>query len=501
MRHALGASRRHLVRLVMVEGLVLALCGGAVGLVFAHWCTRVIGLRFSEFIPRSESLGLDAGIFAFAVLISAAVGLLAGLLPAIRSHEDRIMAQLREADRSTAGGSSAVGTAMVVAEIALSVVLLAGAVLLIRTSINLLRVDPGFESDRVMTAEVSLTDERYAEESARRDFYRRALEEIGSIPEVEAVGSVYPLPLFGRRISTRSYVDGAPVPGPDDQRPLVELRFVSPGYLEAAGLDLVAGRFFDESDTPDATAVAVVNESFVRQLVPHGEAVDRRMTGWDPADPEAQWETIVGVVRNVRHVDLAEDTGPEMYIPVAQQAFEWATFVVRARSGTAERLANPIREAIQRIDPELPVFNVQTMTDVVNRSMARTRVVTALLAVFASVGLALAGVGVFSVVSYSVGRRVREVAVRMALGGTPRKVVALVVRQGLIPVTVGFLLGSATALALTRLLTSRLYGVAAHDPMTYAGVAFMVLAIAAIAAWLPARRAASVEPMAVLRSE
>ena len=501
MRHALGANRGHLVRLVMVEGLVLAFCGGAVGLVFAQWCIRVMVLRFSWLIPRSESLGLDAGILGIAVLISAAVGLLASLLPAIRSQENRIMVKLRESDRNTTGGSSTVGTVMIVAEIALSVVLLAGAVLLIRTSINLLRVDPGFESDRVMTAEVSLTGERYAEERARQEFYRRAIEEIGSIPEVEAVGTVYPLPLFGRRISTYSYVEGAPVPGPDEQRPIVEIRFVSPGYLEAAGLHLVAGRFFNDSDTADSPGVSVVNESFVRRLVPHGEPVDRRTTGSDPADPEAEWDTIVGVVQNVRHIDLAEDTGPEMYIPVAQNGFEWATFVVRARFVSADTLANPIREAIQRVDPELPVFSVQTMSNVVKRSMARTGIFSALLAVFASVGLALAGIGVFSVVSYSVGRRVREVAVRMALGGTPRKVVAQIMRQGLIPVAFGFLLGTATALAFTRVLTNRLYGIAAHDPATYAGVAFLILSIAALAIWLPARRAASVEPMAVLRSE
>jgi putative ABC transport system permease protein len=411
------------------------------------------------------------------------------------------MVRLRETDRGTTGASSKIGTAMVVTEIALSVVLLAGAVLLIRTSINLLRVDPGFNPDRVMTAEVSLTDERYSEESARHDFYRQALDEIGSTPGVEAVGSVYPLPLFGRRISTRSYVEGAPLPAPGEQRPIVEIRFVSPGYLEAAGLHLVAGRFFNESDTNDSPAVVVVNESFVNQLVLHGEPIDRRTTGWDPTDPEAEWETIVGVVQNVRHIDLAEDTGPEMYIPVTQGAFEWATFVVRARSGSAETLANPIREAIRRVDPELPVFNVQTMTEVVNGSLARKSIVTALLAAFAAVGLALAGIGVFSVVSYSVGRRVREVAVRVALGGTPRKVVALIMRQGLIPVAAGFVLGTATALALTRVLTSRLYGIAAHDPATYAGVAFLILAIAAFAVWLPARRAANVEPMAVLRSE
>jgi putative ABC transport system permease protein len=501
VRHALGGSRWHLVRLVTAEGIVLSLFGGALGLALAFWCIRAVDLRFSALIPRSDSLGFDAGILCAAVLISLSAGILASLVPAIRSREGRIMAQLRQADRGTTTGSSAVGTAMVVAEIALSVVLLAGAVLLIRTSINLLQVDPGFDSDQVMTAEVALTDHRYSEDSARRDFFTRALQEIESIPGVEASGTVYPLPLFGRRITTHAYVEGAPVPGPEAERPLVELRFVSPGYLDAAGLHLVAGRFFDGSDTADSQPVIVVNESFVRQLVPHGKPIDRRATGWDPDDPEAEWDTIVGVVRDVRHVDLAEGTGPEMYIPVAQSAFEWATFVVRTTSGPADALANPIREAINRVDPELPVFNLQTMTEVVNRSMARRSIVTAILVLFAAVGLALAGVGVFSVVSYSVGRRVKEVALRMALGGTPHEIVALIVRQGLIPVTGGILLGAASALALTRVLISRLYGVTAHDPMTYGGVAFLILAIAALAAWLPARHAARVEPITVLRAE
>jgi predicted permease len=501
MRHAIGAGRWRLVRLVMIEGIILALSGGAIGLALASWCIHLIELRFSQLIPRSGGIGIDAGILGAAILVSVSAGLLAGFLPAIRSREERIMVQLRETERGTTTGSSAVGSAMVVAEIALSVVLLAGAVLLVRTSINLLRVNPGFDSDRVMTAEIALAGERYSEDAARSEFYRRAVEEIESIPGVHKVGTVYPLPLFGRRISTRSYVEGAPAPGPESERPLVELRFVSAGYLQAAGLHLVAGRFFNQSDNAGSPSVVVVNESFVRQLIPHGQPVGRRTTGWDPADPEAQWETIVGVVRNVRHVNLAEDTGPEMYIPVDQQPFEWATFVVRAQSRAADVLANPIREAIQRVDPELPVFNVQTMTEVVSRSMVRTSVLTAVLALFAAVGLALAGIGVFSVVSFSVGRRVKEVAIRMAVGGTPDEVVTLIVRQGLIPVSIGILLGAASALGFTRILISRLYGITAHDPLTYAGVAFLILAIAALAAWLPARRAARVEPMTVLRTE
>ena len=501
VRHALGGSRRHLVRLVTAEGVILALFGGATGLALALWCIRLIELRFSALIPRSGGLGFDAGILGAAILVSLAAGTLASLIPAFRSREGRIMARLRESDRGSTAALQPVGTALVVAEVALSVVLLAGAVLLVRTSVNLLRVDPGFESDRVMTAEVALSGERYSEDAGRREFYERALEEIESIPGVEAAGTVYPLPLFGRRISTQAYVEGAPGPRPDAERPLVELRFVSPGYLEAAGIHLVAGRFFDESDTADSTPVVVVNESFVRQLVPHGAPVGRRTTGADPADPEAPWDTIVGVVRDVRHIDLAESTGPEMYIPVGQSAFEWATFVVRTGSQAAEELANPIREAIARVDPELPVFALQTMSDVVNRSLMRTNAVMALLVLFAAVGLALAAIGVFSVVSFTVGRRVHEIAVRKALGGTSRKIVGLIVRQGLIPVSAGLLLGVAAALAAVRILGSRLYGVASNDPLTFSGTAVIVFTIAALAAWLPASRAARVEPMTILRSE
>ncbi len=501
VRQALGASRSQLVRLVMVEGVLLALGGGAVGVVFAHWGTRLMSSRFADLIPRTETLGIDAGVLAVAVLLSVAVGLLVGLQPAMRSKDTEIMARLRSADRSVVGGSSRIGTAMVVAEIALSVVLLVGAVLLTRTFINLLSVDPGFESDRVLTAEVALTGERYAGVEDRIEFYRRVLDEIGSTPNVEAVGTVYPLPLFARRISTRSYVEGAPVPESEAQRPIVDLRFVSPGYLDAVGLHLEAGRFIEDYDTSSSPDVVVVNESFVRQLVPQGEPVGRRTTGWDPDDPEAEWQTIVGVVKNVRHIDLADDAGPEMYIPVAQEGFEWATIVVRAKTGSATALANPIRDVIARIDPELPIFNIQTMDEVVVDSLERKNFITALLVLFASVGLALTGVGVFSVVSYSVGQRIHEVAVRMAVGGSPGRVVALIVRQGLSPVVAGLVLGVTTAVVVMRVLASRLFGIAANDPLTLSGTVLLVLGIAALAAWLPARRATRVDPSAVLRAE
>ncbi len=501
VRHALGAGRRQLVGMVVAESVVLALAGGAVGLVLAQWGTRVLGLRLAEFVPRATDLEFDAGVLGFAILLSVTVGLLAGLLPAIRLREDRIMLRLREADRSVAGGSSTLGNAMVVAEIALSVILLTGAILLIRTFVNLLHVDPGFDSDRVMTAEVSLSDERYAEESSRVEFYRRAVEAIHTIPEVEAAGTVYPLPLFGRRVTTYARVEGAPIAESATTGPLVELRFTTPGYLEAVGLHLAAGRFIDDSDTADSPSVVVVNESFVRRLCPPGEVVGRRTTSADPDDPEPDWRTIVGVVRDVRHRDLADDAGPEMYVPVAQLPFHWATFVVRAGTGKAVDLAAPIREAIHRIDPELAVFNVQPMTAVVDRSLARTSFVTALLVLFASVGLALTGVGVFSVVSYSVGRRLHEVAVRMAVGGTPGRVVALIVKQGLVPVASGLILGAATALVVMRVLTSRLFGVVAHDPLTLSGTALLVFGFSAFATWLPARRATRIDPAAVLRSE
>ena len=500
VRQALGASCSQLIRLVVVESVMLALGGGAVGLVLAHWGTRLMKLRYADLIPRAETLGLDAGIFAVAILLSLAVGLLVGLQPAMRSRDSEIMGRLRAADRSVIGASS-LGTAMVVVEIAISVVLLIGAVLLTRTSLNLLSVDPGFESDRVLTVEVALTSERYAEEADRIEFYRRAVEEIGSISNVEAVGTIYPLPLFSRRISTRSYVEGAPLPVSAAQRPIVDLRFVSPGYLAAAGLQLKTGRFIEESDTGEAPGVVVVNESFVRQLVPQGDPVGRRTTGWDPADPEAEWDTIVGVVENVRHIDLADDAGPEIYLAVAQEGFEWATIVVRVKTGSATALSNPIREAIARIDPELPIFNVQTMDEVVAGSLARKNSLTALLVLFASIGLALTGIGVFSVVSYSVGQRLHEVAIRMAVGGTPGRVVALIVKQGLAPVTAGLLLGLATAVVVMRVLGNQLFGIASYDPLTLSGTILLVLGIAALATWLPARRATQADPNVLLRTE
>ena len=501
VRQALGANRAQLVRLVMAESVLLALGGGAFGLVLAHWGTRLMRSRLAEIIPRTDDLGIDAGVLAAAVLLSLIVGLLVGLQPALRSKDTDIMARLRAADRSVIGSSSSLGTAMVVAEIALSVVLLAGAVLLTRTSLNLLKVDPGFESDRVLTVEVALTGERYEEEPDRVEVYRQAVDEIDSISNVEAVGTIYPLPLFSRRISTRSYVEGAPPPGSDAQQPIVDLRFVSPGYLDAAGLQLEAGRFFEDYDTSQSPSVVVVNESFVRQLVPQGNPVGRRTTGWDPANPDAEWDTIVGVVKNVRHIDLADDSGPEMYLPVAQAGFEWATIVVRAKTGSATALTNPIREAIARIDPELPIFNVQTMDDVVAGSLARKNTIIALLVLFASVGLALTGVGVFSVVSYSVGQRVHEVAIRMAVGGTPGKVVTLIVKQGLAPVAAGLVLGVTTAVVVMRVMANRLFGIAAYDPLTLSGTVLVVLGIAALATWLPARRATRVDPSVVLRSE
>jgi putative ABC transport system permease protein len=501
LRQALGACRGQLVRLQMVESVLLALAGGAVGLVLAHWSVGLVHSRFVDLIPRSEGVGIDLGVLVFALLVSVATGLLVGVVPALRSRDDRIMARLREVERSVAGRGPAVGTALVVTEVTLAVVLLASAVLLIRTFANLLQVDPGFDSERVLTAEVALTSDRYDDEPDLLEFYRRSVEEIAAIPGVAAVGTIYPLPLHGRQVTTSVDVEGVSRPGSLSLQPLVSLRFTGPGYFAAAGLGLVAGRFLDTSDTGDAPSVAVVNQTFVRELLPDGDPIGRRITGEDPADPNADWQTIVGVVEDVRHRDLAEDAGPEMYLPVAQLPFEWATFVVRAEHGSAEQLALPLQEVIHQIDPELPVFNVQPWTEIVNRSLAGTRFVTAILVLFAATGLALSGVGVFSVVSYSVGQRTREMAIRKALGGSQAAVVRLVMRQGLTPVLAGLGLGLAVSLAAMPLLSSRLYGIAAHDLTTHVGTTVLILAIAAVATFVPARRATRVEPMTVLRTE
>lgn len=500
IRQALGARRHHLACLLMIESTVLALAGGAVGLLLAHWCTNLLRVKFAELIPRAEGIAVNPSVFCFALVVSAITGLVVGAIPALRTREDRISTQLKNAGRASSGRSSAPGGALVAIEIALAIVLLVGAALLVRTFLNLVNVEPGFDSQGVVTAEISLTDEKYTLAADRVALLRNVIDDLAAQGEVEAVGSVYPLPLFGRRVTTSAWVEGAP---PEDKatRPLVELRFVSPGYLEAAGLTLVAGRFINDSDTAEAPSSVVVNEAFVRHLAPQGDAVGRRCSGYDPGDPALEWDTIVGVVQDVRYLDLSSESGPEMYIPVDQEAFEWATFVVRARPGRQAGLTNLIRSTIHRHDPELPVFNEMPLHTVVARSLTEERFVTTLLVLFSASALALASFGVFSVVSYSVGRRVREIAIRQALGATRSSVLGLVYRQGLIPVAIGLITGSAIALAMSRTLSSRLFGVVAHDPAVYVGALLLVCAVTAISTWFPARRAARVELSTVLDSE
>ncbi len=500
MRQALGAHRSRLAQLLLTESTLLAIAGGALGVLLAHWVTRLVTLNFAQFIPHSSGVGVDLEVLVFAAGLSIGVGLMVGMMTVARSREASITERLRDADRNVAGGRRAVGTALMAAEIAVSVVLVAGATLLGRTFLNLMNVDPGFDSEGVLSLEVALGGDRYEDESERISFLARTLSEIESLPGVASVGTVYPLPLQGRLISAYPFVEGASDPNSPEQT-LVHQRFVSPGYLDTVGLRLVNGRFIEPSDGADAPTVVVVNESFVRLLVPEGDAIGRRLTkDSDPGDPEAGWATIVGVVGDVRHRHLAVGGDPEMYLPVAQNAFPWVTFVVRGR-GEASALAAPVRAAIERVDPELPVFNVHPLADVVLGSMGRTRLLTSLVTLFAAVALALAGIGVFSVVSYSVGRRVREVAIRMAIGASREEVLGLVLRQGLAPVAFGAALGIAGGLAVMRLLASELYGVAANDPTTHVAAALIMVAVAVLATWFPAWRAARIEPMTVLGTD
>jgi len=499
LRQALGARRSRLVRQLLTESTLLALAGGVLGVLLAYLATRLVSLGFAPFVPRRGEIGVDLDVLVFAVVLSLAVGLMVGSVTVVRTRDERIMARLRETDPAVVGRRPA-GTALIVAEIAVSVVLVAGAALLGRTFLNLMGVDPGFDGEGVLSLEVTLTADRYRDASDRVAFLQRATAEIESLPGVASVGTVYPLPLQGRLISAYPFVEGLSDPESAEQT-LVQQRFASPGYLETVGLRLVEGRFLEPSDVADAPAVVVVNESFVRRLVPDGDAIGRRLTkDLDPEDPAASWATIVGVVEDVRHRDLAVGGDPELYLPVAQNALPWVTFVVRGR-GDAPALAAPVRTAIRRVDPDLPVFNVRPLRDVIVDSIAGTWLLTSLVTLFAAVALALAGVGVFSVVSFSIGRRVREVAIRMAIGASRQEVLGLVLRQALAPVALGAALGVTGGMAVMRLLASELYGVAAHDPTTHLGAATVLVAVGVLATWLPARRAARIDPMTVLRTE
>jgi putative ABC transport system permease protein len=501
IRTAIGAGRGRLVRQFLTESVLVALAGGALGLLLALWGTRALVAMNADNIPRASEIGLDPPVLLFTLALAVVTGLVFGLVPALHAARPDLQGTLKEGGRGASVGVRARSArgALVVVEVALTLVLLVSAGLLLRSFAGLAAVPPGFSSAGVLTLQLNLPESRYGEEPQMAAFYDGLLASVRGLPGVRSAGAIYPLPLGTGRYMLSYVVDGRPEP-PPGQEESSHIRFVTPGYLESMSIPLLRGRQLDAGDREGAMPAVVVNRTMAERAWPGEDPIGKRLTFDDPTDADAEWRTVVGVVGDVRHAELSTEPDAETYLPIAQDPSPFVTLVVRA-DGDPMRLAAPVREAVRRADRDIPVFSVRPLERVVAESLAEQRFRTTLLAIFAGLALVLASVGVYGVVSYGVTQRRHEMGLRMALGARREQVQRLVVGQGLRLVLVGAAVGLVAAYLATRLLASFLYGVRATDPLTFAAVPALLALVALAASWLPARRATQVDPIVALRAE
>ncbi len=499
MRGALGASRARIVRQLLTESLLLALIGGVGGFLIALWGVDLIMRLSPENVPRLETVAVDWAVFGFASAISLGAGLLFGLMPALAASRESMERTLRETSRSDPSGSRRSRSLLVAFEVALALVLLVGAALMLESFWNLGRESPGFAAHQVLTARLVLPESRYADGESHVAFARRLLEEVRSLPSVEDAALIAPLPLSQSHFRLSLEIPGREPPS--DGQPLASnWRTVMPGYFDAMGIPLLAGRDFTELDSrsedPEPRSTLIINETFARTLFPGEDALGKLVRiGYDDLLCE-----IVGIVGDVRHADLATTSGEEMYTPFPATPLPIMNLALRVH-GEPESVAGFVREAVSRVDPDQPVFGIAAMRELVRESVAPRRFVALLLLAFAAVALALALLGIYAVISYSVLSRTREIGIRMALGARASEVLGLVMARGLSLVLGGAAVGLLTSLLLSRYLESQLYGVSGTDLATYAAVAVFLVLVALAATAVPALRASRLDPIQALRSE
>jgi putative ABC transport system permease protein len=499
VRTALGASRPRLVRQILVESALLSLFGGGLGLLLASWGTGALLSRFPEALPRIGNVGADYRVALFTLALSLGTSVVFGLLPAWRAASGR-WAELSGGSR-TAGldASRRARGPLVVSEIALAFVLLVGAGLLLRALWRLQSVRPGFDPDGVVVAHLDLPESRYGDIPAQTAFRKRILEALNQEPGVRAA-MISEVPLSGSALDHDFVIDGWPAMAPGDE-PSIYARSIMGDYFGTMRIPLRAGRAPDDRDHDGTELVGVVNESMVRHYFPKDNPIGRRLRWARQETP--QWITIVGVAGDVRHFGLGESDEPAVYIPYAQstQAWKrWMEIVARGPGGTGS-LTELVRRKVHDVDPLLPIARLRGMEQIEGESLTRQRFNAEILAVFAATALLLACVGIFGVLWSTVGRRRAEIGVRMALGAAPSRVVREILGDALRLIALGVGIGLAAAFGLTRLMASLLFGVRPSDPPTYAGVALLLSAVALLASYIPARRAARIDPMEALRNE
>ena len=502
VRTALGAGRGRLVRQLLTETVLLSVFGAALGLLLAVWGVELLTNLKPEGIPRLDNVRVDATVIFFTVAIAMVTGVLFGLVPAFAATRG-LSASLKEGGRGavTGRGGTRLRGGLVIAELALAVMLLAGAGLLMRSFIKLQAVDPGFKPEQALTFELTLPDSRYLQDPQRLAFYDDLLPRLRALPGVRSASAVLGLPLSGVDFVISFDVMGRP-PVPPADRPAMQVRVATHDYFGTLGIPLKRGRLFTENDKAGTPPVVLITESAARQYFPGEDPIGKSIAlGWrrGAARRQAGGE-VVGIVADTRDAGLNEPHPPQIYLPFHQWPVSFMTVVMKT-SVPPLSLSDAARAQVAAVDPTLPVSNIGTLDAVVAKSISQQRFYMLLLAIFAAVALVLAAIGIFGVLSYAVSQRTREIGIRMALGAREGSVIRLIVMQAMILVVCGVTAGTVAALFLSETMTKMLFSVTPTDPATYASVAGLLVAVALLASYLPARRATRVDPVIALRAE
>ncbi len=496
IRLALGASRSRLIRQLLTESLLLALLSGGSGLLLSFWGVGVFVAAARTLLPRLDEVGLDSRVLLFTIGISLITGLIFGIAPAIRASKGKLQESLKEGGGSGAGaGQQRLRGLLVVTQVALSLVLLIGAGLLVKSFVHVLTADKGFDAEQVLTASLSLPLVKYAEPQQQALFFQQFLERLKTVPGVESAAIVNNAPLEGGGVDGGIKIEGRT--DPPDQQPTAEKSIISAEFFSVMRTSLVRGRVFTDRDNAGTAPVAIINESLARRYFGGEDPIGKRI--------DFNWETkgtqeIVGIVRDVKQYGLDLPTAPTIYVPYLQRPDSAMTVVVRSQV-TPASLVGAMRQQLLAVDKEQPLARVRTMQQVVAESIAQRRVMVLVFAIFGALALLLAALGLYSVIAYTVTLRTREIGVRMALGAQPVDVLKLVISNGMALALIGIAVGLVGAFSLTRLMASLLFGVTSTDATTFAAVPLLLIVVALLACLIPARRATKVDPLVALRYE
>ena len=499
VRSALGASRLRIIRQLLTESVMLSLAGGVIGILLAVWGINVLLAISPSSIPRKHEISIDGYVLAFTFTVSLVTGVLFGLAPAFQVSRFNLSETLKEGARGSTAGHAPLRSLLVVAEVALSLVLLIGAGLLLNSFSRLLGINPGFDPKNVLAMKISVGPSYEDDDQKQVRLFQQIIEKVKALPGVESAGAVSDLPLGGGEEIDQFTVEGLPAPSNYSDTPLADFRFIDDGYFSTLKIPLVAGRNFSEQDIKTAPPVIIINESFARRFFADNDPIGKRVKPGD-YESRAPWATIVGVAKDVKHTTLEQETRPQLYFPYQQKLWGMLTIVARSNSG-AKSLSAAMRNAVWEVDKDQPITSLRMMEEYLADSVSQKRFNAILLAAFAIVAMLLASVGIYGVMSYTVTQRTHEIGIRIALGAKQRDVFKIVVGQGLKLTLAGVAIGLGAAFALTRLMESLLYNVSATDPVTFIVISIVLAGVALGACFVPARRATKVDPMVALRYE